>query len=749
MGNSLKYSSEIFPKSAFSESPCKSIGIFGHKHKFSGSKISNIFKYNLPSRLKLYNEPSQLGSFLHKRKKVFLFLLLASFIVSLRSSKPLSFSEKTTVSGKDNIALTFDVCGGLTNQILSISFAATVAVHLKAKYFILPALNSRGIQRNGEAVHHDSSSFNDLFDQPHFSSTMSEKFGISVVSRLPPQNYISHITGMKQVKCLRRESVEKCIEKVNRNTWRRKVMMHMECPFLSNMWDSNFLLRNEGAFSSIISSLQANDKHTDIAKSIYEAILQRSGSECINVLHVRIENDWDFHCSDYASNLQISFFDCFVLPAQIFSYAGEVDFFQCSIYLAYDSRSMSEELLDQLNNERMKLDVKTFTFDDFSSIFPNLGREARASIDQYISMKYAEKFMGNSISTFSALIIRNRRLEGKWASHYNRGEIPLARFVPGYRLPWIFAVRGADRAYDYMMHAALRSAKLNTTLIPYCMIHPSEENYERTSFLRKEGVNVIVHKPEWEDELLKILETTSPAEKAKSHLYKFPKAVLGTYARLDIPKLSQLLQYEHYLYTDTDIYFRKDISPLWKELILPSEIKMGYEDATNFPMNAGVIIASLPFMRKTYNGLLKLVLSKNSIDHGPFGPGDQGALNEYYRSSLNYSKFWDDMNVKPYKSWRETARIVHFHGPKPHDYLEYMQNGHCRFNKMCSRGLNNAVCSIFSEWTPLTYGFTSIFREREHEIAKYCKKHAKIGHFYLDKFEKAIKNSICKKIVNC
>ena len=426
--------------------------------------------------------------------------------------------------------------------------------------------------------------------------------------------------------------------------------------------------------------------------------------------------------------MQMSFFDCFVLPEKIFSYAAELDFFQCSIYLAYDSRSISETMQQKLKEERMKLVVKTFDFDDLSPTDPNLGREARASIDQHISMKYAEKFMGNSISTFSALIIRNRRLQGKWAAQYNRGEIPLSRFIPGYRLPWVFSVRGEDKAYDYMMHAALRSAKLNTTLIPYCIIHPDEENYERTKLLRKEGVTLIVHKPEWEGKLLEILETTSPAEKARSHLYKFPKAVLGTYARLDIPVLSPLLQYEHYLYTDTDVYFRKDISPMWRELILPMEIKMGYEDATHFPMNAGVIIASLPFMRKTYDELLKFVLSKNSIDHGPFGPGDQGALNEYYRSSLNYSFFFDDLNVKPYKSWRQSARIVHFHGPKPHDYLGYMQNGRCRFNKMCSRGLNHAVCAIFSEWIPLTNDFNGSFRERECDIAMYCANHAKGSH---------------------
>ena len=57
-----------------------------------------------------------------------------------------------------------------------------------------------------------------------------------------------------------------------------------------------------------------------------------------------------------------------------------------------------------------------------------------------------------------------------------------------------------------------------------------------------------------------------------------------------------------------------------------------------------------------------------------------------------------------------------------------MQNGRCRFNKMCSRGLNHAVCAIFSEWIPLTNDFNDSFRERECDIAMYCANHAKGSH---------------------
>jgi len=655
------------------------------------------------------------------------FQLLFLFVCLLFHSRflhPLARAGTKHGDGKTCL-LMFDVCGGFTNQILSISFATTVAVQLRADYIVLPSLYMKGIQRRRNSLNDKKMEFGALFDLFHFSSILFQHFGITAVTDVPTAFHQDFSSSIK-VMCASQESLAKCFLKVKNHGNKNKIV-HMECPFLSEIWDVNFLLEKEHVFNSMLAALKGNENITSIAESIKRELLRRNGSGCLNALHLRIEKDWELHCSDYATGNQIDFFDCFVMPSQIFAYAQEVDFFQCSIYLMYDAGYISESMIQKVEEERLKLPVKTFIFDELTQSVPNTQRETRAAVDSYISMKYAAQFMGNSISTFSALIIRNRRLEGKWAAQYNRGEIPLAKFIPGYRLPWIFSVRGKDEAYDYMVRAALRSAKLYTTLIPYCIIHPDEIYYERTMFLREQGVHIIIHKPDWEDRLMGILETTTPEKKARSHLYENSKAVLGTYARLDIPRLIQLLQYEHYLYTDTDVYFRKEISYSWQNLIFPTKISMGYEDKNHFPMNAGVIFASLPFMRKTYDGLIKFVLSKNSIDHGHFGPGDQGALNEYYNNSLQYLRFLDDMNVKPYKPFRKTARIVHFHGPKPHDYLEFIRTGRCRFNKMCSRGLNHAVCKIFSEWIPLTDGHNNVFGwKAECEIAMYCASWSKL-----------------------
>eukprot|EP01025_Chloroclados_australasicus_P028504 TRINITY_DN2823_c1_g1_i10.p2 TRINITY_DN2823_c1_g1~~TRINITY_DN2823_c1_g1_i10.p2 ORF type:complete len:381 (+),score=26.76 TRINITY_DN2823_c1_g1_i10:146-1144(+) len=63
-------------------------------------------------------------------------------------------------------------------------------------------------------------------------------------------------------------------------------------------------------------------------------------------------------------------------------------------------------------------------------------REISAMINYFMALE-AKQFVGNSVSSFSAMLIMERRSLGKWASHYNSGDIPMWVFVPLYQTPWI------------------------------------------------------------------------------------------------------------------------------------------------------------------------------------------------------------------------------------------------------------------------------------------------------------------------
>ncbi len=82
-----------------------------------------------------------------------------------------------------------------------------------------------------------------------------------------------------------------------------------------------------------------------------------------------------------------------------------------------------------------------------------------------------------------------------------------------------------------------------------------------------------------------------------------------------------------------------------------------------------------------------------------FGPGDQGAINQFYEDSVVHAKLGQEFNAKPYFSAQESAYIVHFHGPKPADYLGYLETGNCTFGDMCQRGSTESFCFYALEWS--------------------------------------------------
>jgi hypothetical protein len=135
---------------------------------------------------------------------------------------------------------------------------------------------------------------------------------------------------------------------------------------------------------------------------------------------------------------------------------------------------------------------------------------------------------------------------------------------------------------------------------------------------------------------------------------------------------------------------------------LPNDIQLGFEATGIFPYNAGVYLASMPFLRSTYDGLLKTAMRPGSLLDDEYGPGDQGAINRFYEMELKRNGPLDGyLNSKPYHKFDPTAAIVHFHGPKPRDLEQYVLNHECRFNNMCKAAMRHSMCPYFREW--ITY----------------------------------------------
>ncbi len=52
----------------------------------------------------------------------------------------------------------------------------------------------------------------------------------------------------------------------------------------------------------------------------------------------------------------------------------------------------------------------------------------------------APRHIGNSVSTFSALALLERRRHGRWSAYYNGGNLPLAPYLPVHKVGWCCCV---------------------------------------------------------------------------------------------------------------------------------------------------------------------------------------------------------------------------------------------------------------------------------------------------------------------
>ncbi|GIL81751.1 hypothetical protein Vretimale_1367 [Volvox reticuliferus] len=324
-------------------------------------------------------------------------------------------------------------------------------------------------------------------------------------------------------------------------------------------------------------------------------------------------------------------------------------------------------------------------------------------LEYFLAMR-AERFIGNSVSTFAALGLLERRRRGQWAAYYNGGNIPLASLMPGlHRLPWVFTYNSWSPDYEYMLRGAVRSALATHSFTPYC-IFQGDASSPIAAWLRSQGVRLITHTPAWREQLLEKARVRAKDNVHHSHLFKTPDMLVATFQRVDLPVVPVLDQYTYVLYTDADVYFRKPIRLDDFGLPLPNSVSMSYEFVDTFPYNAGVIVANLPTMRQNYAAFIAMMLANdNGLYYTNYGPADQGIMNKFYETDLRGRMLSQVFNTKPYNAFDPNAFIVHFHGPKPHELLSFITTGKCDFFTVCESSFLNGLCTYTGEWVQWVY----------------------------------------------
>ena len=90
------------------------------------------------------------------------------------------------------------------------------------------------------------------------------------------------------------------------------------------------------------------------------------------------------------------------------------------------------------------------------------------------------------------------------------------------------------------------------------------------------------------------------------------------------------------------------------------------EEQYNIPFNTGVALINVPHIRETKPEFLFFI--KDGINTSFSAPSDQGAYLDFYKPELLDRSF----NIKPYFHNMDNAKIVHFHGPKPHEWFKVL-----------------------------------------------------------------------------
>ncbi|GAQ85030.1 hypothetical protein KFL_002180050 [Klebsormidium nitens] len=606
--------------------------------------------------------------------------------------------------------LRFLTCNGFANQRLALVYGIVIA-KLTDRIPVLPDFLLNGLQRSDawivDTISNGSVPMSEVYNVQEFRNGLASRLGMQVLTpaEAPPLSEYVKV------------SFEGVTDTVASTERKHDLHVAIECAFLRLSRD--VIKENEELFWAVLESLQPAKQYEEIVSHAVATLAEggRNGAEPVgdgdgagfSFLHMRAENDWLAHCRRWESipdgrirnncltntwTVHEALLAKRVSPSR-------------PLYVASMWSDIDPTNRDLIFSNLEKAGFKVYTQED---ILPEmavpLSREQSALVDFYIALA-SEKFMGNSVSSFSALLIYERTRAEKWASWYNGGNIPLDDFIPVLRLPWVFTYNGWSQKYDYMLKAAVRSAARFGTLAPYCLFS-GNRTAEIHQWLVAQNVRIIYHNPSWATQIARLL---GKENLRTSHLYANPEMAVGTWQRIDIPIVPELEQFEYVLFTDSDVYFRRALRLSDFGLPLPPAIGMASEAKDVFPYNAGIMLMNLPRLRVTYDRFLSFVLgNKNGLFFSNYGPQDQGAYNQFYETEVKHTKLPQTFNAKPYHEHRDTAFIVHFHGPKPHDFSEFFKTGDCIFryrddtevvNTLCELGIKRAYCTYIREWLPL------------------------------------------------
>ncbi|PRW61424.1 Glycosyl transferase family 8 [Chlorella sorokiniana] len=579
--------------------------------------------------------------------------------------------------------LSFQVCGDAAHQRLAVLSGIVLAAEVN-RTAVLPRLlmGSRAVQ------------FEDIFDADHFAAAMRGQ-GVRVVAQVPE--------GARTV----RFNLKQQWDALGSIRGAGIGVQHVSVSCPSFHLPAELYVKHEQLVFAAAAAMQLQQPLLDDLLRVQEHLQSMSSSRLYNVLHLHAEKQWVEQCARWERTESGRRLDnCLNNTATVGDslQVHKVDP-QVPLLLVTGQGSINEELANDALASLQSHGYKLVVWGDVPGIRGSkaLPTAESAALIQYYLALGAHQFAGNSVALADALLIMERWNAGRFATYYNGGNIPLEGSIPLFPMPWVFTYNdwSAGTEYDMMAKAAVMSAIQVARMKAFCMFVGSSSS-PMFRWLQDQGVNMIQHEPEWKDALIRESTTGERSHDAKTltPLYNNNGSILATFLRIDIPKLPHFDQYNYVLFTDCDVYFRKHMKLIDWGTPLPHALGMGYERNNMFPYNAGVMMLNMPFMKRTNDEFIDWILRQhNGLDYGPYTFLDQGALNQFYEDEIKGKPISRKFNAMIYLPFREDARIVHMHGPKPNHYLQWLQTGYCAHRDFCTFGIySGGFCKYMSEY---------------------------------------------------
>ena len=652
--------------------------------------------------------------------------------------------------------VTFGVCGGLTNQRLALIDGFMLA-GLLGMSVALPQLNANGRQdaANGYAeLQSQSVPFSTFYDAEATAAGLA-RLGVNVAPQSPDErngdsgwmHWRVDGTDINKPLSWWQEQRQRQQELLASNDGHRHARadqrkIHLALGCAMNAIDKHDDAGLRELFWRINAAIVFAPRVLSAAEKIVTHLQRKSmrlgGGGHFTVLHLRIEEDWTEHCLRWEDPNAVPPRDNCDTNTDALDNVFQIEAVMPShpVYVALElapqnasSGESNSNYVAALRNLRgLRTLPQEFALLSKQIISPELASEPReflAAVDYGIAQR-AHRFIGNSVSTFSALLLmqRQQRVSSSPLSpslspssppppllsslppslpsinddfHYNGGNVPLAEILGEHprhrRLKWVFTLNAqAGEQYNEMARVAVTSALSRTSLVPVCIFNgnPSTSS-PMAAWLRQKNVRIIFHSPKWKRRILRAARAVAflgHKDKLVSPLYGNPTMMIATHLRFDIPILGFVDQFV--FYADVDVMFTRELllahfRPLPKYYAVGTEVfggnpivsiaqKNGKKPLRQSFGNAGIMLINVESMRRTHGAFLEWVFSEEHVraglDYGRYGPMDQGAYNMYYQGRFDVHT-WAHFNWKPYWGNGSYARLIHFHGPKPRDYMLY------------------------------------------------------------------------------